>query len=266
MFAEDDFWEVKLPQLACDALLERPGEYDELVIDEAQDVLRDQFFDVLDLSLKGGMRKGQSWRLFGDFAHQAIYDDSVDLDAFCEREDEACTVYQLDENCRNSPAIAALACAGGGIANAYAKVLRTDDDDGGAPQVRHYAAAEEQSALLRDSLEELADAGFRGPTVVILSTRGDAHCIASTLSEQPWCDRVVPLVHEGPRGPVPDLRSNKTRYASIHRFKGLEARAVVLTDCEKLEKARDRDLFYIGATRATQRLVVLARERLRGRF
>ncbi len=73
-------------------------------------------------------------------------------------------------------------------------------------------------------------------------------------------------MHEGPNGPVPDLRSNKTRYASIHRFKGLEARAVVLTDFEKLEKARDRDLFYIGATRATQRLVVLANERLRGRF
>jgi hypothetical protein len=265
LFDEDDFWEVTLPQRACDALLDVPGEYDELVIDEAQDVLRDQFFDVLDLSLKGGMRKGR-WRLFGDFAHQAIYDDSVDLDAFCEREDEACTVYPLDENCRNSPAIAALACAGGGIASAYAKVLRTDDDDGSDPQVRYYATAQEQSALLRDSLEELAEAGFRGPSVAILSPRGDAHCIASTLSDQPWCDRVVPLVHEGPNGPVPDLRSNKTRYASIHRFKGLEARAVVLTDFEKLEKARDRDLFYIGATRATQRLVVLANERLRGRF
>jgi hypothetical protein len=62
------------------------------------------------------------------------------------------------------------------------------------------------------------------------------------------------------------LRSNKMRYASIHRFKGLEAHAVVLTDFERLEKPKDRDLFYIGATRATQRLVVLAHERLRGAF
>jgi len=59
------------------------------------------------------------------------------------------------------------------------------------------------------------------------------------------------------------LRSGMTKYASIYRFKGLEARAVVLTDIDRLETAHDRDLFYIGATRATQRLVVLAHEGLR---
>ena len=63
-----------------------------------------------------------------------------------------------------------------------------------------------------------------------------------------------------------DLKSTKIRYASIHRFKGLEARAVVLTDIERLDTARERDLFYVGATRATQRLIVLANEALRGRL
>jgi ATP-dependent exoDNAse (exonuclease V) alpha subunit len=52
----------------------------------------------------------------------------------------------------------------------------------------------------------------------------------------------------------------------VHRFKGLEARAVVLTDVERLGTPLDRDLFYIGATRATQRLVVLAPESLRERL
>ena len=63
-----------------------------------------------------------------------------------------------------------------------------------------------------------------------------------------------------------DLKSGKTHFASIHRFKGLEAHAVVLTDIERLDSARERDLFYVGATRATQRLVVLANESLRGRL
>lgn len=263
LFAEDGFWEGTLPQLASDALLEKTPQFDELIVDEAQDVLRDQFFDVLDLSLKGGMRRGM-WRLFGDFAHQAIYDDSVDLEGFCAREDDACTVYPLDENCRNSPSVAALACAGGRIVGGYAKVMRTDDAD--EPEVRYYADAAQQAALLCQALDELAEAGFRGPQVAVLSTRGDGHCVAATLTERPWCDRVTSLMREGPHGPVPDLRSGKTRYASIHRFKGLEARAVVLTDLDHLEKPRDRDLFYIGATRATQRLVILASESLRGRF
>lgn len=263
LFDEKDFWDVTLPQLASDALLERSGDYDELVLDEAQDLLRDQFCDVLDLSLRGGLKKGR-WRMFGDFAHQAIYDEPVDLVAFCEREDEACTVYQLDENCRNSPAIAALACAGGGIAGGYKKVMRSDDD--ADPEVHYYSTPEEQAALLREYLEALGEAGFKGPQVAILSTRGDKRCIAQSLTSQPWCDRIAPLMRESAQGPVPDLRANKIRYASIHRFKGLEAHAVVLTDFERLKKAYDRNLFYIGATRATQRLVVLAHERLSGAF
>jgi DNA helicase IV len=59
------------------------------------------------------------------------------------------------------------------------------------------------------------------------------------------------------------MRSRKTKYASIYRFKGLEARAVVLTDIDRLATEHDRDLFSIGATRATHRLVVLAYEGLR---
>jgi len=100
----------------------------------------------------------------------------------------------------------------------------------------------------------------------VLSTRNDAACAAAGLTEPPWSDRVTPLVRETPRGPAVDLHSNRTRYASVYRFKGLEARAVVLTDIERLDTARERDLFYVGATRATQRLIVLANESLRGRL
>jgi hypothetical protein len=38
----------------------------------------------------------------------------------------------------------------------------------------------------------------------------------------------------------------------------------VLTDIDRLETEHDRDLFSIGATRATQRLVVLAHASLKG--
>ena len=100
----------------------------------------------------------------------------------------------------------------------------------------------------------------------MLSPRNDAACVAATLTEQPWRDLLTSLAHSGPYGPVFDLHSAQTRYATVQRFKGLEARAVVLTDIERLGTPRERDLFYVGATRATQRLIGLAHESLRGKL
>jgi hypothetical protein len=166
--------------------------------------------------------------------------------------------------------VAALACAGAGIcgpagsAGGYARCLRPEDGD--PPEVRFYRDATQQRELLCAALQELRDAGLTGPQVAVLSTRNDTACAAAGLTERSWQDRLTPLVKETPRGPVADLRSSKIRYASVHRFKGLEAHAVVLTDIERLETPRERDLFYVGATRATQRLIVLANEALRSRL
>jgi hypothetical protein len=270
-----EFWDDELPRLAAEGLIDKPCDYDELILDEAQDVLRDQFLDVLDFSVRGGLSEG-FWRIFGDFRHQAIYDDSVDLDGFCGSEGTACVVFELDENCRNAPAVAALAAAGlvgggaGGGAgvegrpHAYARCLRPEEGD--VPEVRFYGDPGRQVELLCAALQELREDGFSGPQVAVLSTRNDAACAAAAVSEQAWRDRLTPLVRQTPGGPVTDLKSSRIRYASIHRFKGLEARAVVLTDIERLDTPRERDLFYVGATRATQRLIVLANEALRSRL
>ena len=51
----------------------------------------------------------------------------------------------------------------------------------------------------------------------------------------------------------------RIRWGTIHEFKGLEAPAVILTDVD-LSKGYHRDLLYVGASRATDRLVVLEQQ------
>lgn len=285
------FWQEELPALALGRLLEKGGEavaraapsawsagvaastdhclFDELILDEGQDMLRQSYLDVLDLSLAGGLKEGR-FRIFGDFAHQAIYDASVmtldDLLGQCQ----GCAIVDLTVNCRNSPRLVDL--VRGCDAVEWGRVLRPDDEQD--PVVRFYRDADEQCELLGEALEELHDEGFTGPQVAVLSPHNDHACAAAGFcglvdgqagcDEQSWRDRLAPLVPPGQF--EPDMRSGKTKYASIYRFKGLEARAVVLTDIDRLETEHDRDLFYIGATRATHRLVVLAHEGLRGRL
>lgn len=50
--------------------------------------------------------------------------------------------------------------------------------------------------------------------------------------------------------------ATRIRWGSIHEFKGLEAPAVILTDVD-LSKEYHRDLLYVGASRATDRPVVV---------
>lgn len=279
----ETYWDEALPQAATERLLENwerlerterdglpssslgptLGIYDELIVDEAQDVVRDCFLDVLDLSVRGGLSEG-TWRMFGDFAWQTIYDDTVSLDGFCEGRGANCPQIPLDENCRNTPRVAALACSAGDVAPGYSRVLRPDD--GIDPEVRYYADAAGQALLLQSVLQELYDEQFTGPQVAVLSTKSDERAVAPRLPDQSWRDRLQPLIENQDFATVVNTRTGRTHYSSIHRFKGLEANAVVVTDVERLDSARERSLVYVGATRAKHRLVVLAHESLRGRL
>ena len=119
--SDDGYWQRELPDAAVTALLEEleagearsgdhpPHVYDELILDEAQDVLRQNYLDFLDLSVRDGLQGGR-WRIFGDFQYQRVYDAStLTLDDFVSA--GGYPVWSLATNCRNTPRVAAMACA-----------------------------------------------------------------------------------------------------------------------------------------------------------
>lgn len=90
---------------------------------------------------------------------------------------------------------------------------------------------------------------LRPSEIVVLSCRADQHSIASSLRGTPW-----------PLRSLPDRNAHEVGYCSIHAFKGLEARAVILTDIDELAPSGNADLFYIGVTRAIDRLTLLVNQ------
>lgn len=252
------FWQTTLPEKACDRLLEewdeRHGErvFDELVIDEAQDIMRESYLDFLDLSLRGGFSAGR-WRLFGDFEHQVIYAAAnMDLQEFRERRAADAPVYSLRVNCRNTPLIAEWTRVLAELNPGYHRILRPDD--GVSPIFRFYEDDVERVHRLVDALTTLEEQGFRGQDVVVLSPRTDHDCAAACVQTPPWRDRLWPIGRAG-RGHV--------GYGTIQAFKGLEAPAVIVTDIETIATPRDRALLYISTTRPLQRLIILAHARVR---
>jgi DNA polymerase III delta prime subunit len=242
------FWQDELPLLAIDKLLDKMDDqnlYDELVVDEAQDILRKSYLDFLDLNLRGGLSAGR-WRLFGDFEKQVIYDAaSLSLDKFIQSRGLNIPVYSLRVNCRNTPRVASLAHLLGGLEPGYSRVLRPDDRSD--PELIYYADENEQGQLLVNVLERFYREGFSGNEIVVLSSLGYGTC-AARVDQSPWRDRLRPFeaANKGNIG-----------YCTIHSFKGLEAPCVIITDIDRIE---DGSLFYTGVTRSLQRLVMLCNQ------
>jgi superfamily I DNA/RNA helicase len=250
-----DFWEEQLPERAIEALIERdpPFEpFDTLIIDEAQDLLRPNYLDVLDLLLRGGLASGR-WRFFGDLEKQAIYSSAISNPvALLKQRTGGAPSFSLRVNCRNSPRIASLVHLLGGLTPDYSRVLRPDN--GIEPELKYYSTSAEQEALFLQVMESLYGEGISGSEIVVLSPRADRTSLAARLAKDPWRSRLRPRT---------EAAGGQISSASIHAFKGLEASAVVVTDIEHLSGDAAVDLFYIAVTRALHRLTILVHESAR---
>jgi ATP:corrinoid adenosyltransferase len=248
-----NFWDTEVPLAAIDKLLEQDaaGVFDELIVDEAQDILTNNYLDFLDLNLKGGLSSG-TWRFFGDFEKQAIYRSSLPSikDVLNMRAPDV-PIYALRTNCRNTPRVAELARLLGGLNPNYTKVLRPDD--GVEPEYIYYRNAAEQQQLLTSLLDALHKENYSGSDIVILSTKAEASC-ASSLSAGAWRERLEPAGNSG---------SGRIAYSSIHAFKGLEAPVVIVTDVEKISDAMAASLFYVAVTRSLLRLVIFIKDSIK---
>jgi hypothetical protein len=249
------YWENELPATAIDRLLADDTDrhmFDELVIDEAPDILRGNYLDFLDLSLKGGLASGR-WRMFGDFEKQAVYGSAdLSLQNVLNMRTGTAPIYNLRANCRNTPRIAELVHLLGGLTPHYSQILRPDD--GVEPELRHYHHENEQSPLLVKVLESLYSHGFTGRDIAILSPRGDVGCAAATIRNSPWKERLRPFAQAS---------QGQMGYGSIRAFKGMEASAIIITDVSHITGPEATSLFYIAITRALHRLTILISDSVR---
>lgn len=239
------FWDSELPQSAAEALLDDQllQQFDFLIVDEAQDLLRPQYLDFFELSLKGGLRSGR-WMMFGDFTGQDIYGVARMLET-SERETRLGypALYSLRKNCRNTPRVSALVSPIGGLEPDYSGVLRSDD--GVEPAWLYYRDEQHEKEVLESALAGLLRDGYRRQEIVVLSPRADDHSLAGKLSSS---RADFAAYQPGVKG--------KIRYCSIHAFKGLESPAVVVTDVTDIGGFNQQALLYVAITRATSRLVL----------
>ena len=254
-----EYWRRELPIRACDRLLDESRawpEYDFLVVDEAQDLLEEEYLDVLDVLLKGGLAGGK-WAFFGDFERQAIYVSEMGkggqkgLDGLLCRAPHHVN-FGLRINCRNAEPIAQTLAITSGLSPGYKRILH--DHEGSDVDPLFYSSKLDQRNLLGTAITSLLGI-FKPGEIVVLSMRNDEESCAGSSPEGDFGNSIAPIRM---------IQNSQTiAYSSIHTFKGLEAPAVILTDIETLEDERTIALLYIGMSRARVRLYMLMHESCR---
>lgn len=249
------FWLEELPQKAIDKLLEGTSEeylFDEIIIDEAQDLLRNSYLDFIDLSLQGGLSAGK-WKLFGDFERQAIYDSNAEVtleEAIAARFPQV-SRYSMRANCRNTPRITTLIHLLAHLKPEYSRVLRPDD--GIEPEILYYTDQNDQKRRLLQLIPQLRQNGYTNTDMVVLSTKAIDKSIIQTVGDK---DPVKFTSFE-------NASRKRIGCESVYAFKGMESPVIIVTDVEKITGDQAASLFYVAMTRALHRLFILAKNSVR---
>lgn len=230
------FWEREAPAILLEALDKLPEKrYDAIVVDEGQDFRTDWWVAIEALLEDPG--KGELIVFFDP--KQNLYGGGPPAAL-------GVSPHRLKWNCRNTSNSARYACD---LIGEEARVKPEAPDGVSVTEIECASEREAIDAVRRTLHRLLVEEKLSHEQVVVLSTHNHKRS---------------PLARErnlGPATPVPfgePLKGKKdVRFASLQRFKGLEADAVILTDVEPGALRSGPTHLYVGATRARHVLVVV---------
>lgn len=239
---EQDYYEKVLPEILLDSISELGPQYDAVIVDEGQDFL-DSWWETLFFLMKD--QENGIFYVFYD-SNQNIYKRPASLTKLM-----TIAPFTLWENCRNTYAIH--------------KVVRqfhhTPDSvtcrgpHGRPPELYFYADAYQQEQCVQKALHRLAnEEKVDTSQIVLLTTRSpektpfQPNKRLGNFQLAEWAE---------------STRSNVIRLSSVHRFKGLESRVVILTGLEDNDSSWLSPLLYVACSRARTHLIIVAHERSR---
>lgn len=213
-------------------------QYDHLVMDEGQDILKPDYLYCLDCLLKGGFEKGR-WAVFYD-EKQNIYNPEYQdgLDILLSY---SVTKFTLFVNCRNTIQIGTYSAKASGVD--MGAFLR---ENGEEVQKVTYTNESEFGEKIKEILKKLRIGQVSMSDIVFLSPKRYEN---SQLSKIPVKVNLL--------GSNSQDDKNSPVYSTIQAFKGLDAKVVILFGMDDIRDDVFSQYVYIAGTRARTLLYVL---------
>lgn len=217
-------------------------QYDVLVMDEGQDIIKPIYLYCLDSLLKGGLEKGE-WSVFYD-EKQNIYNPEY-YDGMDILQGYNYTKFKLYINCRNTVQIGKFSSQISGIN--MGEFLK---ENGEEVQKITFSGTHDLKKKIKDIMKYLQGQQVDLQDIVFLTPKKYKNSMLADIGLE---------VNE--LGDKYDNSKNLPIYATIQGFKGLDSKIVILTDVEHIREQDFSKFLYIAGTRARTLLYVVASEK-----
>lgn len=248
-----EFYSKTLPEMFLDTDI--PQLYDQVIVDEGQDLLTANYMQCISRLVVGGLQAG-NWSLFYD-PNQNIFQNDNELNDVLEQLRRTNAVeYELRFNCRNTKEIADMTT----LLTDMSQPERAKVSSSCKPVLISYTSLADERNKLISILTELRAGGLTGKDIVVLSQyRLDnlSNCMHGHLFP---AEAGVLRDH----GNIWEMKSRETLVTTISAFKGLEAKAVVVMDINQFSSSTARLMNYVALSRAKVYLYILYNEEAEG--
>lgn len=247
---KQDFYTKYLPNLMKDFFsLGIQGKFDKLIIDEGQDLIREEYLGLFNSMLEGGLANG-NWEIYGDFESQAIYSQLPKKEMFdLLKNSGQHSNFLLKINCRNTKQIGEETS----LISGFAKPPFLLEYLEGLPVDYHFYKDEtDQRKLLNNALQKVANEKLPFNELIILSPKKFENSIVKSYSG--FTIREIKTAKEA------SASQNYFGFSTVQAFKGMESNYVLITDIEDLQSDIAKSLMYVGMSRARHGLILLISE------
>lgn len=247
-----ELFKKKFPEVFEEAFIETLEEapFDVLVVDEGQDLKSKAYIEMLDWLLKGGLSSG-NWIWMEDNQQNLFNKDNFELNS--DLMDFKPAVFKLTKNCRNTLPI----CIFNSLVSG-ASLQKCLIKQGPVVETRFYRSINHHIQELTKVINRLLGEGIHLEDVIILTM---AKKEKSILNDLEYIANLKLIPYEST-----DIRKGNMKYSTVHSFKGLESKIVIILDIEDLGSLIARCINYVGFSRAMTMLVVFINENLKDKY
>lgn len=254
--SKQDFYTKYLPILLKDIYQKGISQkFDKLIIDEGQDLIREEYLILFDSMVSGGFTNG-NWEIYGDFERQAIYaqlskKEMIDL----LKSSGQYSNFLLKINCRNTKQVGEETSL---ISGFEKPPFLLEHLEGVPVEYIFYTDEAHQKTLLVQQLQKLSSSKLPLNELVIISPRKfESSCSGSVLG---FTIREIKNNNE--------ICPAQTFYgfATVQSYKGMESNYILITDIEDLSSEIAKSLLYVGMSRARYGLILFIAETMRNEY